>query len=48
MNQPELGYFNNNDMNILIDIGLEEIQRQKNPDIRYQILNLLETIIKNE
>jgi Protein of unknown function (DUF2013) len=38
-------FFNNNDLNILLDICLREIQTEKDSNIRVQILRMIETIM---
>ena len=41
-------FFNINDLNVLLDICLQEIQREKDNDVRVQILRMIETIMDHE
>jgi hypothetical protein len=41
-------FFNINDLNVLLDICLREIQTEKNPAIRVQILRMIEIIMDHE
>jgi hypothetical protein len=41
-------FFNINDLNVLLDICLREIQTEKDPNVRVQILRMIETIIDHD
>ncbi|TNV79018.1 hypothetical protein FGO68_gene2123 [Halteria grandinella] len=41
-------FFNINDLNLLLDICLREIQTEKDPNVRVQILRMIETIMDHE
>jgi hypothetical protein len=41
-------FFNNNDLNYILDICLNEIQREKNTDTRVQILKAIDNIVENK
>ena len=49
MVKPECkNFFNNNDMNLLLDICVVEVQRQKSEKVRIQILKVIYSIMTNE
>lgn len=41
-------FFNTNDLHVLLDICLREIQTEKNPVVRTQILRMIETIMDHD
>lgn len=47
-NEKSKDFLNINDLNVLLDICLREIQTEKNPDIRVQILRMIEIIMDHE